>query len=441
MKLIILTYGDPGGISGEIIIKTIYYLNKNKNAFFSNYKILIIGSLQSFFKNYTCLSSDTLFSNLSDNPSSSIENDFLFSILNYTLFITKLEEIIKIDFKKIKNKNIFFYDPIFEIAYYLSFFPNPIIDFNNINENFNNLEKVLNNIFSLNYFSNSKSINNFKKSLLYKKLKNYQKINILKFIRNKDLNVDYKKISVKNGLFSEIYLYISYILTSLLKHSIDSISILTMPVNKKSISFIKKDFIGQTEYLQKLFFNKNKLKVNMIFYSDYFSILLVTTHVPIFKLKKYINKKKFEISLINSINYFKNIYGNNGKIAVIALNPHASDEGILGKEEKWIKEIIEKVNKINLNKIKIEGPFPADAIFSRYYDISDIKMFISFYHDQGLIPFKMIAKDGGVNISFGLPFLRVSPDHGVAFDKTFKNIANINSTLKCFEIIEKFNNN
>lgn len=466
MNFLIISHGDPGGISSEILLKSL--ITRYETNFFQNFKILIFGSIESIIKHLININ----YLNY-ENEENNYKN-YLLRFLKDTFIITNINKLEKIfsnnNISLNKLPNIIFFDPfleplsiddtsLYDLIYILFSKDYKKLNFSqlsNIKINSKELEYFYKNFLESKSFYNKNDLNDFNNFNFYnylnkENLKNIKKLNFFKFldfnrkfyfkkIISKNLfYIKYGENFLTNGFFSEIFLFLSCIFSFKLFSSGVKTSILTLPVSKKSISFVKKNFIGQTEYFQNFYKKKfKKILVNMIFYSDIFSLLLVTTHVPLFKLKKSINRKSLENSLINAINYYKKIYGNNGDIYLLGINPHASDDGLIGKEELWIKNIVNNFNnKEKNNVINIRGPYPADAIFSKYFDRNNIKMFISFYHDQGTIPFKLLSKGGGVNITFGLPILRVSPDHGTAFDIVFKNKANFDSTIKALEIIEK----
>jgi len=187
--------------------------------------------------------------------------------------------------------------------------------------------------------------------------------------------------------------------------------IVTLPFSKISIQSKKFNFPGHTEYL----LEKTNQKENiMIMVSSKLKIGFISGHVALRLMIKSINKEKFYnkiLIFINSLKYDFNI--KKPKIAILGINPHAGELGLFGKEEiEIINPIIDKLNK---EKNKIEGPFSADSFFGmkNYLKYDGV---ISFYHDQGLIGFKSLFFDEGVNYTGGLPIVRTSPNHGTAHD-------------------------
>lgn len=201
-------------------------------------------------------------------------------------------------------------------------------------------------------------------------------------------------------------------------------AIVTCPINKDTIQNSDFNFPGHTEYFAK----KGGVEESLMFMiSERLRVGVVTGHLPLENVKKSISKgliiKKLKMindSLIYDFNIIK------PKIAVLGLNPHAGENGLLGNEEKEIIEpaIKEFKNKGNL----VFGPFPADGFFasSTYLQYDAV---LAMYHDQGLAPFKIISFGEGVNYTAGLPFVRTSPDHGTAYDIVGKNLASPASLL------------
>ncbi len=199
--------------------------------------------------------------------------------------------------------------------------------------------------------------------------------------------------------------------------------LVTAPINKNNIQSESFSFPGHTEYLENLFGEKGDAL--MVLANESIRIAVVTGHLPVSKIsscltqEKILNKiKQFNKSLVEDFGIFK------PRIAVLGLNPHAGDKGVIGKEEE---EIISPAIKQALDEgIICFGPLPADGFFGAnghsHYD-----GILAMYHDQGLIPFKTIAMDNGVNFTAGLPVVRTSPDHGTAYDLAGQNMASENS--------------
>jgi 4-hydroxythreonine-4-phosphate dehydrogenase len=199
-------------------------------------------------------------------------------------------------------------------------------------------------------------------------------------------------------------------------------ALVTAPINKKNIQNPTFDFIGHTEYLAKLAGVQDYL---MFMISEQMRLALVTAHIPLSEVKNKITKELVNTKLSIVHRSLKNDFGIvKPKIAVLGLNPHAGEDGLLGNEEITVLKPV--VDEVKNKGILAFGPFPADGFFaSQLYKKYDA--ILAMYHDQGLIPFKLTSFDSGINYTAGLPFIRTSPDHGTAYDIAGKNIASENS--------------
>ena len=197
------------------------------------------------------------------------------------------------------------------------------------------------------------------------------------------------------------------------------IDLVTLPINK-SVFKKKIEFTGMTEYLAKI----NNRNTFMLMHGEKFSVIPLTTHINLKDVRKYLNKKYLNLKL-NLINkqIQRRIYKLNFKsIKFLCYNPHCSEENTIGNEDRIINEIIKKYKNIY-------GPLSADSAFN---NIENNLLFISMYHDQVLIPFKILNKKG-INLTLGLNYRRLSPAHGTAGDIKYKNIANPSSYLACMD--------
>lgn len=195
-------------------------------------------------------------------------------------------------------------------------------------------------------------------------------------------------------------------------------ALVTGPVNKNNIQSDKFNFPGQTEYITKSCGGTNSL---MMMVGESLRIGLVTTHIPIKDVASQITKKKIADKLKIFIDSLKEDFGiNKPKVAILGLNPHAGDDGLLGNEElEVISPVIEEFkNKGHLTF----GPYPSDGFFgaAQYANFDGI---LAMYHDQGLIAFKTLSFEIGVNYTAGLNVIRTSPDHGTAYNLAGKNVA------------------
>ncbi|AHM59417.1 4-hydroxythreonine-4-phosphate dehydrogenase [Flammeovirgaceae bacterium 311] len=194
--------------------------------------------------------------------------------------------------------------------------------------------------------------------------------------------------------------------------------IVTAPINKHNIQTEEFQFPGHTEYFTKEFETKDSL---MLLCSGNLRVGVVTGHVPLAKVPQLITRERVQHKLNILERTLKQDFGiNKPRIAVLGLNPHAGEDGLLGTEEQ---EVIIPLIEDFKNKGKLVfGPFPADGFFGNdaYNKFDGI---LAMYHDQGLIPFKTLAFELGVNYTAGLPIVRTSPDHGTAYDIAGQNIA------------------
>lgn len=196
-------------------------------------------------------------------------------------------------------------------------------------------------------------------------------------------------------------------------------ALITAPINKKNIQSDKFDFPGHTEYLEKLFGEKNSSLMLMV--NDVMRVAVVTGHIPINavastvtselimeKLRTFNHSLKQDFTIIRP------------RIAVLGLNPHAGDDGVIGDEEE--KTLIPALEKAKEEGMLVFGPYPADGFFGS----GQFKQFdgiLAMYHDQGLVPFKTVSMDSGVNFTAGLSIVRTSPAHGTAYSIAGKNTA------------------
>ncbi len=196
--------------------------------------------------------------------------------------------------------------------------------------------------------------------------------------------------------------------------------LVTAPINKKTIHSEKFNFPGHTEYIEAQLGQGNKAL--MILMNSSMRVALATVHDPISKVASILSKDLIKEKLAILNNSLKTDFGIEiPRIAVLALNPHASDDGLIGKEENEI--IKPAIDEAVAEKIQCFGPFPADGFFGSG-DYRKFDAILAMYHDQGLIPLKALDMDGGVNYTAGLPVVRTSPDHGTAYDIAGKGLAN-----------------
>jgi 4-hydroxythreonine-4-phosphate dehydrogenase len=209
-------------------------------------------------------------------------------------------------------------------------------------------------------------------------------------------------------------------------------AIVTAPLNKEAIHKAGFRFQGHTEILAARTKTKNYA---MMFVSDPLWIMLTTTHLPLREVSRHLTKNKVLKTIQLAHETLSRLRGRKPKIGVAGLNPHAGEGGIFGKEEiKIIKPAIDEAAKLGIN---VRGPISPDAIFylakSGMFDIV-----IAMYHDQGLIPLKLLAFNRSVNVTVGLPFIRTSVDHGTGFDIAGKGWANPQSLVEAIKVAAHF---
>lgn len=195
--------------------------------------------------------------------------------------------------------------------------------------------------------------------------------------------------------------------------------IVTAPINKAAVQSDSFHFPGHTEYLEAK--AGNDFHAQMILFDDRMRVALVTTHLPVSKISEAITKEKVVDAITRLNATLRQDFGCDGpKIAVLSLNPHCGDDGLLGSEEQDV--IIPAIEEANQRKCLAFGPYAADGFFGSgaYADFDGI---VAMYHDQGLAPFKALSGDDGVNFTAGLPFVRTSPDHGTAYDIAWQGVA------------------
>ena len=240
-------------------------------------------------------------------------------------------------------------------------------------------------------------------------------------------NNAFEKISNKSNKFISNCFSIAFNILKTKKTS----GLINGPISKKF--FLKNRYQGITEYLSKKFNISDNFA--MIIYDKKISVSPITTHLPIDKVKKNLTTKRIVAKTLLVNNFYKKTLLKSPKIAICGLNPHCENFFIKHSEEK---KIIEPAIKILKKKVFIRGPFPADTIFlennRKKFDI-----IIGMYHDQVLAPIKTISEFSSINITIGLPFLRLSPDHGPNYKMVGKNKSNPQSLLNSIKFLDKIN--
>ena len=274
----------------------------------------------------------------------------------------------------------------------------------------------------------------------FRKINYKKKISILdmKDIKNKKLknnslylinvelrtNHNFNKISGQSKIFIEKSFNIGL---NLINKNL-TYKFINGPISKKN--FLDKKYLGITEYISKKI---KKKKFAMLIYNKELSVCPLTTHLPLKKVSKFISRKNIfeKVYLIKSFyNKYRSI---NPRIAVLGLNPHCESTDVYNEDEKILKPAVKSLSKLGY---KISGPHPADTIFLRNnrkkYDV-----ILGMYHDQVLTPIKTLYEFDAINITLGLPFLRISPDHGPNEKMLGKNLSNSLSLFRAMEFLDK----
>lgn len=266
-----------------------------------------------------------------------------------------------------------------------------------------------------------------------KALKYKFKINKIEFnqINFKSLNnkrINFIDVPFDKKLVSQ-YIDLSFEVALLLLKKNNKISLINGPINKKKI--LKGKFLGITEYLD--FKTKSKGNVAMLIYNKNLSVSPLTTHLPLKEVHKHINKMKIinHVKLITK--FYKKRFKINPKVGVTGLNPHCESNFNQNEEDKIIKPAIKHLIKKNY---KVTGPYPADTIFLKD-NYKNFDVIIGMYHDQVLTPIKSIFGFDAINITLGLPFLRISPDHGPNLKMFLKNKSDPSSLLLALQFLNK----
>jgi 4-hydroxythreonine-4-phosphate dehydrogenase len=270
----------------------------------------------------------------------------------------------------------------------------------------------------------------FKKNINFK----LSKIENLKKKKFNFINIDYKQskpFDLKTNNSDKFVKKCFECAVLLLKKKL-ACGLINLPINKSK--FTKNRYNGITEYIADKTNNKNK--ENMLLFNEAYSVLPLTTHIPIKKVYKEITYKKIEKACKNINNfYLKTIKRKKFKIGILGLNPHNGENGYTGNEEKRI--IIPAIKKLK-KKYPIIGPLSPDTCFLQRANLK-IDVLIGHYHDQILTTFKTKFNYDAINITIGLPFIRISPDHGVGMEIIGKGIADPKSFKKAIKFFSQYN--
>ena len=263
------------------------------------------------------------------------------------------------------------------------------------------------------------------KLLQVSKLKSYKldnkTINLIDIKYNPDKA--FEKISKKSNIFIKNSFDLAFQIIK--KNNIHKF--INGPISKKQ--FLKNKFLGITEYISEKFQANNTC---MLIYNDTLSVCPITTHLPLKLVSKKINKKIISknISLVN--NFYEKKFNIKPRIAILGLNPHCESVHKYNEDEKIIKPTIQYLK----NRYNVSGPYPADTIFLKN-NRKKFDVIIGMYHDQVLTPLKTLFEYDAINITLGLPFIRVSPDHGPNETMLGKNLSNPLSLSRAIKFLDK----
>lgn len=226
--------------------------------------------------------------------------------------------------------------------------------------------------------------------------------------------IEPKILSAQSGRYS----YESFILACKLCEEKKAQALLTLPIHKKAWDLAKIPYVGHTQALS----HRYQQEAIMMLGCEKMFVALFTDHIPLKEVSSRITQK-------NLLDFFKALYASHPakKYCVMGLNPHAGDGGVLGKEDQEIAKAIDDFNR-GLGKEVFKGVYPADCAFIPARR-EEFDTWVAMYHDVGLAPLKTLYFDESINVSLGLPILRVSVDHGVAFDIAYEGKAKIESYL------------
>jgi 4-hydroxythreonine-4-phosphate dehydrogenase len=257
------------------------------------------------------------------------------------------------------------------------------------------------------------------------------KLNVFE-ISSSNFKVDFGKSNIQSGDIA--FRSLSTATKHIIENKIDCL--VTAPIDKNTIQSKNFEFNGHTEYLTKISNKNNSL---MLMVHQNLKVGVVTNHLSIDKIAGAISEELILNKIAILENSLKNDFNiKNPKIALLGLNPHSGDGGLIGVEEITI--IKPAIESAKLKKYNVFGPFPADGFFASEKH-KEFDAVLGMYHDQGLIPFKMLSKNQGVNYTAGLPIIRTSPDHGTASDIAGKNKASFNSFKNALYLAKDIYNN
>ena len=235
-----------------------------------------------------------------------------------------------------------------------------------------------------------------------------------------------KKRAPSKSAGTAVVKYIQKAVKLALNHDVNAI--VTAPVSKESLKMAGHPWPGHTELLAELTAAK---EYAMMFVSDKLKLILCTIHIPLKDVPKQITRSVVTKTIHLALKGAAMMGIHNPRIAVAGLNPHAGESGIMGSEE--VKAIVPAMKQAQAEGVHVSGPYPPDVVFYKALK-GAFDIVVCMYHDQGLIPFKMLSFESGVNVTVGLPVIRTSPDHGTAFDIAWQNRADPKSMIEAIKL-------
>ena len=266
-------------------------------------------------------------------------------------------------------------------------------------------------------------INTIDKNFDHSKKLNNKMINLIdvKF----EFNKCFEKISSKSNNYIEETFNVALDILQRNKFS----KLINGPISKKY--FFEGKNLGITEYLAQKTQKDNK--VAMLIFNKSLSVSPITTHLALKDVHKYISKKKIYIHIKLITEFYKKRFKTTPKIAITGLNPHCESNF---KDSEEDRTIIPAIKNLKIKNFKVEGPFPADTVFMQKH-VKKFDVVVGMYHDQVLAPMKALFGFDAINITLGLPFIRISPDHGPNYSMLGKNLSDPKSLVEALKFLDK----
>ena len=263
------------------------------------------------------------------------------------------------------------------------------------------------------------------------KVKDLEDYNFSKNLKILDIPLTFKNPFLVNQKAASKYLIDSFKVADILAKNKKVYGIINCPIDKKLLKKTKK--VGVTEYFASICKIFDKSEVMMI-YNKKLSVVPLTTHIEVKNISKNINKRLIVNKLLSLNKNYQKLFKKKPKIGILGLNPH---NGEMRKNTEEIKDIIPAIKVLKKKGVNITGPLVADTVFIDNY--KNFNVLVGMYHDQVLTPFKTLFHYNAINITLGLPYIRVSPDHGPACSLIGKNKGNYLSLFQCVNFFNNIN--